>query len=462
MRKIKSVPALFQPVKKDLARKKTFKMADVQSKKLLCLQQQINVLKITSLQLGTQMLIMCINRQHMINKTISILIAKQNHMRKSLFSRHRKTRKKRQLWFKQCRTDKWWVDMMLAVSPIEDLWKKNFRLSRIEFDEICNELRPYISPNLTSPNYRALSVEKKVASVLYFLKDTGSLTMTANTFGIHQSTLSKVVEEVCYAFVTFMVPKLIKLPKSQDEMLVKISEFEAKFGMTQAFGCIDGTHIPLKAPIVNSQDYYNYKQFFSINVQGVCDFKGYFMDVDCRWPGSCHDAKVYSNSSIKNKMNENELPMVYKQIIPGEDKVANYLIGDPAYPLTPFCMKEHDSCNSNAQTVFNSILREARNPIECAYGRLKARWGILKKNIDFKLETVPYIILTCFGLHNFCERNKTGIDEVVFQNQQVFQKSTQLLQENLPDPIYSGNNIEGTYVRNLLTDYISQNLPDSY
>ena len=45
-------------------------------------------------------------------------------------------------------------------------------------------------------------------------------------------------------------------------MLPKISEFEAKSGMTQAFGCIDGTYIPLKVPTVNSQDYYNYKQFY--------------------------------------------------------------------------------------------------------------------------------------------------------------------------------------------------------
>ena len=87
--------------------------------------------------------------------------------------------------------------MMLAVAPLEDLWKKDFRLSRAKFYEICNELRLYISPNILSPNYRALLVEKKVAAVLYFLKDTGSMTMTGNTFWIHQCTLSKVVKEVC-------------------------------------------------------------------------------------------------------------------------------------------------------------------------------------------------------------------------------------------------------------------------
>ena len=74
--------------------------------------------------------------------------------------------------------------MMLAIAPVDDLWKKNFRLSRAEFDEICNELRPYISPNILSPNHRALPVENKAAAVLYFLKDTGSMTMTANTFEI--------------------------------------------------------------------------------------------------------------------------------------------------------------------------------------------------------------------------------------------------------------------------------------
>ena len=33
------------------------------------------------------------------------------------------------------------------------------------------------------------------------------------------------------------------------------SVFKLKFGMPQAFGCIDGTHILIKRPIENSQDY---------------------------------------------------------------------------------------------------------------------------------------------------------------------------------------------------------------
>ena len=97
------------------------------------------------------------------------------------------------------------------------------------------------------------------------------------------------------------------------------------------------------------------------------------MDVDCRWPENCHNVKVYANSKINKNMQDNEMPMQFKQILPGEAKIPNYLIGDPAYPLTAYCMKEFESCKTNAQVVFNSMLPTARNPIECAFRRLKAR-----------------------------------------------------------------------------------------
>ena len=101
--------------------------------------------------------------------------------------------------------------------------------------------------------------------------------MTANTLGIHQCTVSKTIVEVCKANNAILGP-----------------EFELKFGMPQAFGCIDGTYIHIKRSIENSQDYYNYKQFFSLNVQAVCDSRRRFIDVECKWPGSVHDAKEFA------------------------------------------------------------------------------------------------------------------------------------------------------------------------
>ena len=93
---------------------------------------------------------------------------------------------------------------------------------------------------------------------------------------------------------------------------------------------------------------------------------------------------------------------------------------------------------------------------------LKAGLGILNKKIDLKLESLLTTTLTCFAWHNFCERNKICVDEDLFQSQQLFQRNIQNSQENLPDEIYSANATEGIYVRKLLIEYISQNLPDCY
>ena len=81
----------------------------------------------------------------------------------------------------------------------------------------------------------------------------------------------------------------------------KVSEFEAKYGCIQAFGCTDGTHILIKRPPENYQDYFCYKGFFSQNIQAVFDSWGQFMNVDCTWSGSVHDTKVFTKSTINKQ-----------------------------------------------------------------------------------------------------------------------------------------------------------------
>ena len=44
-------------------------------------------------------------------------------------------------------------------------------------------------------------------------------------------------------------------------MKMKVAEYKVKLGVVQAFGAIDGTHVPTMAPSTNSEDYYNYKSF---------------------------------------------------------------------------------------------------------------------------------------------------------------------------------------------------------
>ena len=97
------------------------------------------------------------------------------------------------------------------------------------------------------------------------------------------------------------------------------------------------------------------------------------------------------------------------------------------------------------------MLRSARNTIECAFRRLKARWGFLRKTIDIQIETVPKLIHSCFVLHNFCEgNNRCGITEEV-QAQILLHRNEDKTTPNTPDEVYSHNTAEGENAREILT-----------
>ena len=95
-----------------------------------------------------------------------------------------------------------------------------------------------------------------------------------------------------------------------------IDGMENKYDFPQAFGCVDGTHIPIAQPSENPHDYFSYKLKYTLNVQGVCDWKGLFLHVDVKWPGSVHDGRGFGNSRINRLLREERLPMCYKEILP--------------------------------------------------------------------------------------------------------------------------------------------------
>ena len=106
------------------------------------------------------------------------------------------------------------------------------------------------------------------------------------------------------------------------------------------------------------------------------------------------------------------------------------------------------------------MLRSARNPVECAFGRLKARWSILTRTMDLSLNIIPTVVYSRFTLHIFCEEHKTYIDSDQVQKQFDLTKANEAEHRNLPDQIFSTNTDEGTTIRNVLTSYIYTCLPD--
>ncbi len=105
-----------------------------------------------------------------------------------------------------------------------------------------------------------------------------------------------------------------------------------------AIGAIDGSHISIKAPQVNHEDYFNRKQNYSISLQGVVDATGKFIDVSTGWPGSIHDARVLRLSTLHLRAENNDILNEPVKPINGV-MVRPLLIGDSAYPALPWLVR---------------------------------------------------------------------------------------------------------------------------
>ena len=179
-------------------------------------------------------------------------------------------------------------------------------------------------------------------------------------------------------------------------------------------------------PVENYTDFINRKGKYSMNIQAVCDYKYQFIDVVIKWPESVHDSRTFTNSRLNKLLMNGEISKNEKCIVDDMPSVPICIIGDAAYPLLPYLMKEFPSGGSTAAEKFFSYkLSSSRMPIKCAFSRLKGRFSILRRPIDVNMGDVPKVIHACFVLHNICEIFKEPIGEIKIAEAATFDKDNQ-------------------------------------
>ncbi|GES92222.1 putative nuclease HARBI1 [Rhizophagus clarus] len=146
------------------------------------------------------------------------------------------------------------------------------------------------------------------------------------------------------------------------------------------------------APSKDPEVYFTRKKRYAIHCQGIVNDKGIFTNFDIGWPGSVHDARVFRNSSFYKN---------YSHLIQGDD----YLLGDSAYPISPFLIPPFKDPSTRKYKEFNRFHSHHRVVVENTFGRLKARFRMLR---DLDIKTVKMgVLFTCCAiiLHNFLEIN---------------------------------------------------------
>ena len=115
-------------------------------------------------------------------------------------------------------------------------WKDNFRIPRATFYSLCDILRAHIELKTTKMQ-DTVDVERQIAMTLYYLADEGRMGKTAIAFGLSHSTVSVIARRVCSsAICEHMGPQLIRLPKTQAEVLEKTNKFFQSLAVSDVFG----------------------------------------------------------------------------------------------------------------------------------------------------------------------------------------------------------------------------------
>ena len=270
------------------------------------------------------------------------------------------------------RSSTWWEDVVLNSFGPRD-WRENFRVSKATFDYICYNLKPLFEKQNTSMK-RPVSVEGRVAITLWILATPSEYRSIAHLLGVARSTVCVIVHETCRAIIQKFKPVYINFPTSENLRAV-IQGFQDRWNIPQCAGSVDGTHIPVTPPAMNHTDYYNRKNWYSIIAQTVVDHNGLFRDLCIGWPGSVHDACVFSNSKLYSKVNSGELLQGEELRVTG-GTIPVFLIGDSAYPLLPWLLKpfSHSPPLPRHHKNYNYRISRGRVVVEMAFGRLKACW----------------------------------------------------------------------------------------
>jgi len=300
--------------------------------------------------------------------------------------------------------------------PAEDLFselsdhgfRRMYRMTQNSFWRLYDILLPNM-PNPeehkrgSTPN-GDISVATRLAMALrYFCggdpKDIGL------THGVNNTTeVMKSVWNVVDA-VNATSSMDIKFPKSHEEQKRVAEGFRCKsrIGLGNCVGAIDGLLIWIHKPTstdIKDNIGFGPKKFFcgrkkkyGVNMMGTCDSTGKFLDVEIQFPGSSSDFYAFLNSDLRKKL---------EQV--GFLAEGLCLYGDNAYVNTPYMIVPFKGAQDGAKDAFNFFHSSLRINIECAFGMLVHRWGILRKAIPMNIpvKKITALVMCLCKLHNFC------------------------------------------------------------
>ena len=185
----------------------------------------------------------------------------------------------------------------------------------------------------------------------------------------------------------------------------------SKAGFTQCCGAIDGILIWMEKPSDISCEeakcgpkkfFCGRKKKFGMNLQGTVDHHGRFLHMSIWHPASTSDYLAFSTMDLFHKLER-----------PGFLAPGLCLFGDNAYVNTPYMATPFKNVGSGSKDDYNFYHSQVRIKVECAFGQLVHRWGVLRRPLSAKvtMKKVNCLCMALCRLHNYCINSRLKPDQ---------------------------------------------------
>lgn len=248
--------------------------------------------------------------------------------------------------------------------------------------------------------------ENRLLYTIYFLASGCSYRQLSFTWGKTLDWRDLLIGELAT-----LKDVAVRWPEPNSSVMLDVCQgFEDLRGFKGCCGCIDGTFVKIRAPLLDSAnvgDYNTYKKFYAIQVLAICIANKMFTYVHAGTPGSRSDAWIIRQTKLWRH---------WDQFFPSANSHNNYspmyyLFGDSGFKLLPWLMipfsrrQERETTNAGhrkQRKLYSADQKSTRACIENAFGILKCRWHCLRDGLQCRLNHASTTVWACIVLHNIC------------------------------------------------------------
>ena len=158
-------------------------------------------------------------------------------------------------------------------------------------------------------------------------------------------------------------------------------------------GAIDGVHFRMRCPPASAVNdpmryYVARKQEFALLAVAICDYHRRFTWAEISHASCTHDSTAWSATELGQRVEKGDMPEGF------------FLNGDAAFALSLSMIVP--STGDTSLDDFDFYQSSNRMAIECAFGILVRRWGLLWRPLSMHFSRRAPLILALMRLHNFC------------------------------------------------------------